>query len=589
MGKMLDIVLSYPKLAERIGSKIQEKKKTEKNLKEIAADFSKTYISSFQKILDATLPALYDGINLDPLADIDFKKIALENNVVMVPNHQSHADYIALNYMVYKKYKFPLYVAGGINLNIFPIGTLFRKSGCFFIRRSFANDINYKLTLEAYLYYLLHEGKTIEFFFEGGRSRSGKLLPPRYGLYQMLIEAHAALPEKYKKKLIFMPVSIVHELVPEQKSLARELEGGKKKKESAGQLLKIFKLFSVQMGSVHISLGNPIAAPALITKDSIKKITQDLAFDCFREVGKNMMVTPSSLLALIMLNDPDGTMKWEDILKNAKIVLNYCNKYNLPVTKSLGSKTYEAALERAVDRFINSKKINVLGRSSMGHVLYTIRSDARSEMLYFKNTILHHFLLPWILNLCWINIFNGNIENVGDLKRFFLSQRNQLKHEFYLPETKEFISLALKIISDSVGREMHSLEACMEISRKELYEIASKVGVFSKTFTYISAAYYISVTALKSFLHRGKSEFSFEDFMKETESIFSTEIGHGKLVRYRESYAKPLVQSSLKLLISEGIVKNNFGTYEIFDTQKLENLYEQYANDLREQMTFNLR
>ena len=103
----------------------------------------------------------------------DFKN----HNIIFVPNHQSHADYLALNYAFHKDYTdIPVHIAGGINLNIFPIGTMFRKSGCFFIRRSFTNDLNYKNTFEAYLYYLLKQGFPIEFFFEGGRSRTGKLL-----------------------------------------------------------------------------------------------------------------------------------------------------------------------------------------------------------------------------------------------------------------------------------------------------------------------------------------------------------------------------------------------------------------------------
>ena len=86
-----------------------------------------------------------------------------QNCVVLVPNHQSHADYIALNYAIIKKFGFPVYIAGGINLNIFPIGYLFRNSGCFFIRRSFNNDILYKMTLEGYLYYLLARESRLSF------------------------------------------------------------------------------------------------------------------------------------------------------------------------------------------------------------------------------------------------------------------------------------------------------------------------------------------------------------------------------------------------------------------------------------------
>ena len=123
------------------------------------------------------------------------RELMSKGSVVLVPNHQSHADYVEINYKFYKKYNRPLYVAGGDNLNIFPIGKIFRGGGCFFIRRSFQSDIIYKLTMEAYLYALLKQKQPIEFFFEGGRTRSGKLRPPKFGLYSMLLEAHSHLPE----------------------------------------------------------------------------------------------------------------------------------------------------------------------------------------------------------------------------------------------------------------------------------------------------------------------------------------------------------------------------------------------------------
>ena len=258
--EMEEIVLNYPKLKERIGDKEEEKEKALKNLKEMRAELSLPFLKTFEKFLDASLSQLYDGINFNDNGH-NIKELSKNNNVVLVPNHQSHADYVAINYVFFKKYQSPLFVAGGNNLNIFPIGPLFRRSGCFFIRRTFANDILYKITLEAYLHYMLLKGNPIEFFFEGGRSRTGKLLPPRYGLYKMLIEAHAAIPKEKRKPLQFIPVSIVHEYVPEQKSLARELDGGKKKKESAGQVLGLVKLLSYQFGNVHINLGKPVLAP----------------------------------------------------------------------------------------------------------------------------------------------------------------------------------------------------------------------------------------------------------------------------------------------------------------------------------------
>ena len=203
LTKRQRIVLSYPPLAELIKEDQKLRQQCIKNVNEIASTFEKKVIRTVEKTLDVTLLNLYEGINLEINPPYSYPDLIRENNVILVPNHQSHADYIALNYILFKEFKIVPFIAGGINLNIFPIGKLFRKCGCFFIRRTFHDDQLYKLTLEGYLYYLLQEGIPIEFFFEGGRSRSGKLLPPRYGLFHMLSTAHSYISKENRRPLVF--------------------------------------------------------------------------------------------------------------------------------------------------------------------------------------------------------------------------------------------------------------------------------------------------------------------------------------------------------------------------------------------------
>lgn len=586
--KLLDTVLSYPKLKERMKEKGVGKDKVIKNLNEIRADFSESYIKTFEKFLDTTLYKLYDGIYFNE-NKVDFKKLVEENSVVLVPNHQSHADYMAINYMVYKHFGFPLYVAGGNNLNIFPIGKLFRKSGCFFIRRSFANDILYKLTLEAYLHFLLSEQKPIEFFFEGGRSRTGKLLPPRYGLYQMLLEGYKYLPSETRKPLVFVPVSINHEYVPEQKSLAREAKGAKKVKESSGQLLKLLGLFSQQFGSVHINLGEPVFAEIPEDSSELKKVTQELAFKCFRRVGRNMMVTPTSLIALIMLDEPSGAIKWSDVKAKAKAITKFCMKFNVPITDSLRIEKIEESMERAMDILIGNKKVDVIGGGNHQHVFYSIKNEARSELLFFKNTILHHFIIPWGIDAAWLGLFSGEIRNVNDLRHFFLRTRNQLKHEFYLPTTTDFLRRTLEIISDLVGREIHSLEECLELSHKDLYKLASQLSVFSRAMNYIHEAYYAAALTIKFLAgDDGSLSFKAESFYKAYKDVFDRERSIGRVIKYPESYSLPMSRSSFKYFSNEGFLQNDDGSYSIKDESKLEQVLSHLEIQLTQSVTFNV-
>ncbi len=596
LTKMQDIVLSYPKLRERIHNREEPKKEQEKalkNLDEIRADFSPAAIKSFQRFLDTTMHKLYDSINFDD-THADIKSLLKDNCVVLVPNHQSHADYLAINYLFYKTYKVPLYVAGGVNLDIFPIGKLFRKSGCFFIRRSFANDVTYKLTLEAYLYYLLKMGRPIEFFFEGGRSRTGKLLPPRYGLYGMLLDAHRALSQERKTPLLFIPVSIVHEYVPEQKSLAKELGGAKKKKESTGQLLGLFKLFAYQFGSIHMRLGKPVEVQAEVLSEieegeELKKYTQDLAFKCFREVGRGMMVTPTSLLAMVLLDEPSGAMLWQDIFTKAQAILDYCEKFNVPKTENLNHEKSGESLERAMDILIGNGKVDVIGRESHGSLYYSIREESRTEILYFKNTIVHHFLIPAIIGDAWINLFSGQINDVKDLKEFFLFQRRSLKYEFYLPTVKEFFYGTLKVVSDCIGRRVGTLEDLMNLGHKELYAIASTVGLFNRALTYIMEAYLVAGRAIYTLSQKYPDGFKIDDYNKMVKELHEEERKLGRLIRYPESYSIPLTKTALKYYSHSGTVENSLGTIKVTRTEDFEKIYKRIEKNLNDLMTISIR
>jgi glycerol-3-phosphate O-acyltransferase len=312
---VLDIDASYPKLAARLKERPQERARMEKLVSEINGDYSPAMVKTLATMIENTFLKLYDGIQLDMAKGVDLVALRETHHIVLVPNHQSHADYVALSYIIWKNYELPLYVAGGINLNIFPIGALFRKAGAFYIRRSFNADVLYKLTFEAYIFYLIKKNFLVEFFMEGGRTRTGKLMKPRYGLFQMLLEAHAQIPDS--KPFMFIPVAIAHEFIPEAKAHARELSGGKKVAEKPTQLLKLFKLFNKRLGTIHVRLGEGIEVPGYVGE--IKRATQELAFECFKAVGRGMPVTPSSLLALVMLDEPSGALTWKQIEEKAQL------------------------------------------------------------------------------------------------------------------------------------------------------------------------------------------------------------------------------------------------------------------------------
>ncbi len=578
----LDVVLTYPKLVERLQNKPEDADKIKKLFKEIHGEFSPTLVKTAAAFIDATFLKLYDGVNIELPPGMDFHKLREDHHIILVPNHQSHADYIALTYSMFKKFDVAIRVAAGINLNVFPLGQFFGKAGAFFIRRSFTADQLYKLTFEGYIYYLLKTGQVVEFFFEGGRTRTGKLLKPKYGLFQMLLEAHSQIKEK---PLMFVPVSLAHEHIPEEKAHARELGGAKKVAESGTQLFKLFKLFNKRLGTIHIHFGDPIVVKGF--EGDLKEATQNLAFANFKAVGRGMPITPSSLLALIMLDEPSGALTWKQIEDRAVDVIEYCRAMKIPMTPSLSCDTFRDSLRSSLDMFIGNKKIEVLKREKLNQVYYVIKDERRVEVLFHKNMILHHFLVPGIINAAWFNVFNGSIKDGMQLSRYLMNKRKELKYEFYLPSMKEMILEALNIISYALGRKVGSLDETMRFSSQDLYLIATKVRRFSTALSYLYEAYYISSLAIK---YLANENFTQERFVSVSKELFTLEIEHGRIIKYPEAFAVPIIKDTLIYHQNQKVIeRNDDRTFRVMDGAKLDESIEKFIRDLNDQVAINLK
>ncbi|MBD65485.1 MAG: hypothetical protein CME62_09780 [Halobacteriovoraceae bacterium] len=582
MENVYDIVLSFEKVSEHLKNNPGDKKKILKCIDEISGDYNKGYLTVMESFVDNTFVKLYDGINVELPDGFDLNQTLEKYHVVLCPNHQSHADYFALQYIFYKQFRIPVYIAAGINLNIFPIGIIFKKCGAFFIRRKFT-DYLYKISFQGYIYYLLKTDKVVEFFFEGGRTRTGKLLPPKYGLFSMILDAHAKFDQD-KKPLMFIPVSIAHEHIPEEGAHAKELGGAKKKKESTTQLLKVFKIFTKKLGTVHVKFGEGIVVDEEF--DDLKLKTQDLAFETFRKVGKGMLITPSSLLSLILLDEPSGALTWKQIEKAAMEIINYCKAMNLPLTSSLRTDQAISSLRLAMDMFLNNKKVYLVKKAKLNLVYYAISEDARVHLLYHKNMILHHFFVPTIMSSVWINILNGSIKTKTSLTKFLIRKRKELKYEFYLPRNEEMIEEGVRIIEYSIGRKIENVGDVLELSQEELFQIAKKVKRYATAFNHIYEAYYIALVSVK-YLHA--EPFNWDKFLQTAQEIFTMEIEHGRIVQYPESFAVPKMKSSLDYLLNQNVIGMEEGKFFIDDLDKLNQALEKFIKDINDQVAINFK
>ena len=370
---------------------------------EIAADYSHPVVRSASFILTPVWNKIYRGVLVHHLDKL--KEVAPGHEVVYVPCHRSHMDYLLLSYLLYERGIVPPHIAAGINLNLPVVGTILRKGGAFFMRRSFRGNPLYSAVFTEYVAQLVSGGYSLEYFIEGGRSRTGRLLQPKGGMIAMTVRAWLRQPTR---PVLFQPVYIGYERLMEGNSYLDELSGKPKEKESIWSLLwGIPKVLRSNYGQVVVNFGEPIGLSAMLAEhapdwdgkplgeedkpawlaDTVDALAQRI------HVGINAAadVNPINLLALAILSTPKHAMGEADLL--AQIALSKTLLAELPY-----SERFTVTPHTPAEIVAHGEEIGVLRRIAhpLGDVL-TVDDDNAVLLSYFRNNVVHLFTASsWI-------------------------------------------------------------------------------------------------------------------------------------------------------------------------------------------------
>ncbi|MCY4044041.1 MAG: 1-acyl-sn-glycerol-3-phosphate acyltransferase, partial [Cellvibrionales bacterium] len=311
---MIDKVMNNYRLQQffmdsDIHQRKQLEKTAEKYLREIASNYSSPVVRFFDHFLSWLWEKLYQGVEVQGLQRL--QEVAEGHELIYVPCHRSHMDYLLLSYVIYKQGLMPPHIAAGINLNLPVVGRLLRGAGAFFIRRQFRDNPLYKQVLEAYLQTMCEEGFSIEYFIEGGRSRTGLLLQPKPGMLTMTLRAsqgHKGRP------IVFVPVYIGYEKLFESHSYIKELYSGRKRKETLQGLIKTRKKLKQSYGKVHLTIGEPFALsqiydPEVIRSDAeFRECVTNLGTKIQTHINREVVLTPLNILATCLVASPRYAM-----------------------------------------------------------------------------------------------------------------------------------------------------------------------------------------------------------------------------------------------------------------------------------------
>lgn len=369
---------------------------------EIAANYSHAFVTFMEGVLTRLWNRLYDGVEFAHVETL--RDAARDREIVYVPCHRSHMDYLLLSYAIYRQgYAIP-HIAAGINLNLPIIGRLLRKGGAFFIRRSFAGNALYTVVFMKYLATIMARGHSIEYFIEGGRSRTGRLLKPKTGMLSMTVRSYLRDP---KRPVIFLPVYFGYERIVEVSTYVSELSGRPKRKESWLDLLRAVRVLRERFGRVHVNLGEPIELDAVLDQHSrdwreqqfaddtragwISRAVGDLAGRIMRGINSAAAVTPVNLIATTMLAAPRQTMVEADLVRQIDlyVALLRAAPYSDRVTVAArsGAETVAYGESMQILQRVPHKLGDLLRLSEQNAVL----------MAWYRNNVLHLFALPSLI------------------------------------------------------------------------------------------------------------------------------------------------------------------------------------------------
>jgi len=306
----------------------QAAKRARRLADEIAAGYSSAAINFLERLLTLFVwQRVFKGIDVRNLDRI--RELAQSHEVIYLPSHRSHADYLLLSYILYHRGMVPPHIAAGINLNMPVVGGLLRRCGAFFMRRKFSGDPLYTAVFRSYVDGLVARGYAIEFFPEGGRSRTGRLLAPKTGLLSMVVES--ALRQR-ARPVALVPVYIGYDKVWEVGSYFKELKGAKKEKESVEGLLKASKILGKSHGKAYLNFGEPLLlhphadatlpgwreafVPGTDTRpDGYGQFIRALAEENARRVNAAAVANPCSLAAVALLASPRGAASEDEMVE----------------------------------------------------------------------------------------------------------------------------------------------------------------------------------------------------------------------------------------------------------------------------------
>ncbi|MBW2499836.1 MAG: glycerol-3-phosphate 1-O-acyltransferase [Deltaproteobacteria bacterium] len=537
------------RLASELGRPLPRiRRDAERYLREIAASHSPLWIDVFARLCRSSSTRGYERLRLEPSEIEAVRELSFQHPVVFLPTHKSNLDHPVVFRALHEAGLPPSHTAGGDNMNFLPQGPIVRRAGIFFIRRQFGDNEVYKFVMRSYIDFLIEKRFPLEWFIEGGRSRSGKLLPPRYGLLSYVVDSYL---RGKSEDVILIPVSIAYDQISEVADYASEQRGAPKEREGIGWLIRFLRGLGRRYGNIDLRFGEPLSLRAALGEPTSegardRLVVPKLAFEVCARINRATPVTPISLAMLAVLGNGDRAMSLAEIHRALADLTRFVTERGLPTSEKLRFDSEERTRE-TLDLLVEN---GVLDRFDEGpELIYSVAPDQHLAAAYYRNTMIHFLTSSAISELALLRATEAPIG--GGVSAFWeeaFRLRDLLKFDFFFAEKDEF--------RDEIRREMALQTSDWEQridDPDEARELLESIRPFHSHRTLRAFFEAYGIVADRLVTHEAASVSDEPQLVRDC-LAWGKQYLRQRRIRSAESVSKTLLQNGIRLAGNRGLL-----------------------------------
>ena len=424
-------------LAERLGREPAElHREAAADLREMTASHSLGPVWAWRRF-GRRLIRNYD-VRVDEEALRELRALDDQHTLVWLPSHRSYLDTWVLPRALDEAGFPPYYVFGGANLAFWPFGDLARRTGLIFIRRNVKNDPVYRMALRQYLGHLVRRRADFGWSIEGGRTRTGKLRPPRYGLLRYLSDAVRGDGDG---EVLLVPVSIVYDQLPEVAAMVAEAQGTEKRSENIRWLVNFVRRQAQADGQAYIDFGEPVPLAERLEELASQPgggghEVERVALDVSHRINQVTPVIPAAVVTIALLAANRGLTR-DEVVQIVRPLAEYFNRRGSLVACD-GRLDDPTVVARALDELVTAG--GAIRHDGGREPVWALGRDQHLIAAFYRNSALHFLVDRAVAELaCQAAEENPERERRDIGGEVALRLRDLLKFEFFFARKRDFL------------------------------------------------------------------------------------------------------------------------------------------------------